>query len=578
MEFIYPYTVEYFNATIDIIEQKEKITFNKLFQEWLIILRQTKIESAGHRKRKHSKPTKYTPSKNEFSKILKKMIEDGYLMKVVNEKSKLTLKEINYQLTENAKRLLQMNILKLDSRQLVFKRIYEEFFTIPDFLESVYKKVLLEDPYDELYEMVPLSERIVKQITIRSESEFDTFLKKLDINQEKLEWGVVSYGGNSSRIAEILYPFNISSRRLEEVKKCYWNEENDQTKVKEKLMLICTRMKDSLDDLDFWIRRIENWEIEKKGSNDIIPNLIAREFFVFIPGVTIQDILHGKDGLFEESEVQQGIDILRSVGLITAKIFGKEIRYIIADNQLRDLVSAIKTALISEFGYLLTKWEWFEVPTDQEREQMNSIFGRNEFAGLSTSLEIKLSEHKKSMRKCKNVDDYHELLYENSSSYQKLAAGIKLDMYKETRIQKPETTKQHLEDVKRYRQYLKNQLQRHIDELIMTYDEEGVEELKMDFTAIIEKYSFLRDIIGKICPKLFEPPNKELQAAILHREASRQMGAAELAKQMNAITPSSMEKDRRILKHVRYIHGKNGKEMPVLDLDNMLDEQLTKEE
>jgi hypothetical protein len=520
MEFIYSYTAEYFNALVDIIEEKGKMTFNRLFQEWLKVLRQTKIRSTKHRKRKHSKRTKYTPSKKEFSNILKKMVDDGYLRKVVNEKSKLTLKETNYQLTENARKLLQMKILKRDDKQQVFKRIYEEFFTMPDFFEGVVKKALLEDPYDELYEKVPLSERIVKQITIGSESEFDIFLKKLDINHEKLEWGVVSYGGKSSIIAEILYPFNISPSRLKLQKKRYWSQQNGITKVKEKLMLICFPIKDSPEDLDFWIRRIEKWELEKTGSDEIIPKLISKEFFVFIPGVTTEDILRRKDGLFEESKVQEGIDILASIRLIKVNLFGNQVRYIIADDQLHDLISSIKTALICELDYLLSKWQWFEVPTPQERERMGTIFGKKEFGKLSTSLEIKLSEHKKRMRKCKIVDEYYELLYENSSSFQKLAAGITLGRYKESRRKRPETRKEHLEDVKRYRQHLRKHLDRDLDELIMTYDEEGIEELKMNFGAVIEKYSFLRDIMAKICPKIFEPPNKELQKAIVQREIS----------------------------------------------------------
>jgi hypothetical protein len=579
MEFIYPYTVEYFNVIIDILEKKGKMTFNKLFQEWVKTLRQYNIQFVKNRKRKHSKPTKFTPSKKVFSNILNKMVDDSYLRKEVNEKSKLTLKEINYQLTENAKKLLQMNILKMDNKQPVFKRIYEEFFTIPDFFEAVYKKALLEDPSDELYEKIPLSERIVKQITIKSDFEFDTFLKNLDIRQDKLEWGVVSYGGKSSMIADILYPFDISPARLEEQKKLYWNEEKGQTKLKEKLMLICIPIKETQEDLDFWIRRIEEWEIEKKGRDDINPNLISREFFVFISGVTTQDILQGNDGLLEgsEVEVQEGIDILKRVGLIKAKTFGMEIRYIIADNQLHDLISGIKTALMAELGYLLTKWEWFEVPTPQERERMECIFGKKEFGKLSTSLELKLFEHKKSMRKCKNVDEYHELFYENSSSFQRLASGITLDGYKESRRKKPVTRKEHLQDVKRYRQHLREQLQRFLDELIMNYDEEGIEELKMDFGEIIEKYSFIRDIVRKICPKVFEPPNKELQKAIIQREVSREMALTEFAKHMEAITPLSMETDRRTLKYVEYIQVKNGRFMPVLNLDKMSDEQLSEE-
>lgn len=554
------------------------MSFNKLFEEWVNVLRKTNIQSIKHRKRKHSKPKKFSPSKNTLSDILKRMVDDGYLKKIVDEKSKLKLKKTNYQLTQDARKLLQMNILRIVDKKVIFKTIYEEFFTMRDFFQRLYKKVLLQDPYDELYENVLLSEGTVKQITFTSDSEFDTFIKKLGLERENLGWGVVSYGGKSSKISEILYPFDISSRHLNRQKKDYWNELRGQTKVVEHLMLICNPITETREDLDFWIRRIEKWEIEKGYNNDIIPKLISRKFLVFIPGITEKDILISKDTLIEQPDVQEGIGILKSVGLINAKLFGTEIRYLIADNQLHDFISAIKSALISELGYLLTKWEWFEIPTPQERERMEAIFGKNEFQKLSTSFEIKLSEHKRSMRKCKNVDEYHRLLYEDSSTYQRLAADITLYMYKGSRIIEPDTKKNHLNDVKRYRQYLSEHLQRNLDQLIMTYDEEGIEELKMDFRAIIEKYSFLRDIIGKICPKAFELPNKELQRLIIQREHSRREAATIFARQMDAITPLSMETDRRVLKHVEYIHGKNGRVMPVLNLGKISDEQLTEEE
>jgi hypothetical protein len=462
----------------------------------------------------------------------------------------------------------------MDNKQPVFKRIYEEFFTIPDFFEAVNKKALLEDPYDELYEKIPLSERIAKQITIKSEFEFDTFLKNLDIRQDKLEWGVVSYGGKSSMIADILYPFDISPGRLDERKKSYWNEENHKARVKEDLMLISFPKKDSPDDLNFWITRIEKWNIEKKGSIDFISKLISRKYVIFLPGVTEEDISLSNDGMLEKSKVQEGLDILENVGLIKAKELGEQIRYIIADNQLHDLISAIKTAFISELNYLLTKWELFEVPNIQERERMESIFGKK-FGRLATQLEIKLYEHKMKMRSCEDVDAYNDLLKKDyiSSSFGEFILDGYFNEYKNQRIMFPTTRNEKKKDIERFRKYLMNKLQRKVDELIMTYDEEGIEELKIDFGAIVEKYSFLREIMGKVCPKVFEPPNKELQAAIVRRATSREMAAAEFTRQMDAITHSSMESDRRVLKHVEYIHGKNGRVIRILNLDKMLDEE-----
>jgi DNA-binding PadR family transcriptional regulator len=576
MEFKYTYPVEYVNAIINLLEQNREMTSKKLYNEWIKILRDTTIESVKHRKREHSKPTQYTPSLTTFSEILKNMVDDSYVRKKKDEKSKRTLKETYYQLTDDAKVLLQLNILKMDDRQSTFKRIYEEFFAMRDFFESVYQKALLGDPYDEIDEKISLSEQAVKQIAFISEFGFENFLKKIGIEKKKLEWGKVTYGQMSPLISEILYPFN-SNMDLTALKKRYWKE-NPSVKVKENLMFICYPIRESLDDLEFWIRRIEKLEIVKKHVFDIIPKVISKQFIFFIPGVTDVDILSNNDSLLGISEIHEGINILEKVGLIKTKLFGNEIRYVIADNQLQDFISSIKSAFIAEFMYLLAKWEWFEVPTTQEQKRMGSIFGEKQFSKLSTALEIKLHEHKKRMRKCKNVDEYQELLNENSTYFERLSSDITLDLYKQHRQQMPNTTKEHLQDVKNYWHYRRDKLQKHIDDIIMTYDEEGIEELKMNFDLIIHKYSFLKEILGKICPKAFEPPNIDLQEAITNRENSRQLGFEKLARQLNAITPSSLEKDRRIIKHVEYSQGKNGKVQPILNLDRMSDEQVTKDE
>lgn len=571
----------YYNTIIDVLEENEKLTFNKLYKEWLSILRQSKNQFGKHRKkrnkRKHSKLTRYTPSKTKFSEIIKKMVQYNYLKKVEYESSKRKYKDTYYFLTDNSRRLLQMNILRMDDKQLQFRRIYEEFFTIPDFFQSINKKVLEEDPYDELYEKIPLSERIAKWLAFSTDQDFNSFLVSLDLKEEDLEWGTASYGGTSSIIAGILYPSNISSSHLVERKKQYWNEKNHLTKTKEDLMLICVPRNESIGDPDFWIKRIEEWNIEKKGRYGIISKLKSREYVVFIPGVTEEDILVKNEGLLLPSNLREALDILRGFGLVEAKLFGREIRYIISDKQLNDFVASIKTSFITEIDYLLTKWEWFEIPTPGEKERMESIFGKNEFSSISTSLEIKLSEHKKDMRKCKNIDEYFQLINGRSNMYEKLAADITFEVYKESRTVIPVTKQDHLKDVKRYHQYLRNKLVSNLDNLIMNYDEEGIEELKMDFEEIIAKYSFLHDILNNLCPKVFEPPNKELQEDIKNREASRQLAAQEFAKQMNTITPSSMESNRRIIKHIDYVQGKNGKVQPVLNLDKLLDEQVTEE-
>lgn len=75
-----------------------------------------------------------------------------------------------------------------------------------------------------------------------------------------------------------------------------------------------------------------------------------------------------------------------------------------------------------------------------------------------------------------------------------------------------------------------------------------IEELKMEFVDVLQKYRFLHDIIDRIFPHIFDPPNEEIQQFIRERELGREIGATELARRLNRITPTRFETDRRILK------------------------------
>jgi DNA-binding PadR family transcriptional regulator len=247
MEFIYPYTLEYYNAIIDILEKKGKMTFNKLFEEWVKVLRQTKIKSKKHMKSKHSKPTKYTPSKSQLSDILTKMADDTYLTKLVDEKSKRMLKETKYELTEDARKLLQINILRIEDKQTIFKRIYEKILFY-DFFKRVHTRVLqvLQQPgflrIQETSMLFP--DRTVKEITIDSEHEFNNFLSKIDIEHDQLNWGTTA-DGYSSGIERIIYPHNNPLKYLQKLKKQYWKENDHQLNKHERVWLICFPMNDN---------------------------------------------------------------------------------------------------------------------------------------------------------------------------------------------------------------------------------------------------------------------------------------------------------------------------------------------
>ena len=100
MEFKYStfQEAEFFNGIVNVLETSGKLNSNKLYNNWLLSVRQAEIISKKHRRRKHlKKDVQYTPSKTEFIKLLDGMVNHGYLLKNRDQHSKLNLKPYFYQ-------------------------------------------------------------------------------------------------------------------------------------------------------------------------------------------------------------------------------------------------------------------------------------------------------------------------------------------------------------------------------------------------------------------------------------------------------------------------------------------------
>lgn len=47
----------------------------------------------------------------------------------------------------------------MGDKQDVFKKIYEKILMMPDFFDKLYQKILENDPFDDLLEKIPMSDR-----------------------------------------------------------------------------------------------------------------------------------------------------------------------------------------------------------------------------------------------------------------------------------------------------------------------------------------------------------------------------------------------------------------------------------
>ena len=243
--------------------------------------------------------------------------------------------------------------------------------------------------------------------------------------------------------------------------------------------------------------------------------MISRVYHIFIPGVTVEDVLEDNGNNFKKSEVEEAIDILEKSKLIKREIFDVN-RFSIADDDLHTFISGVKELFRTEISLLVSKWELFESPTEEEKKRMEWIFGEKEFKQISTKLEINLAQHKKRMRNCKNVEEYTKRLNEESLS----SWGTRLEIYKQQR-KEPTNKKENKLDIDKYRQYLRDDLERLIDTLPVNPDHEGIHEIRITYAKTIQEYSFLRDVVKMICPNVMKPITQEMEKEVEEYELRR---------------------------------------------------------
>jgi hypothetical protein len=471
-------------------------------------------------------------------------------------------KDVIYSLSENAKRLLQLNLLGEDWEKIrSFNMIYERFFL----------SELVNDP----------------SLLLRTENEFDSFLSELGVKRESLDWGAEStaeYGDSLGLINEnTKVPESLRRKNVKE----YWQEKEGQTTVYDHLVFVCFPKRPH--NLDIVVYRVEQWQINRNSPN----KLLGREYTAIIPGVSIEDVANGRTPKFGYIDVEKAFDLLKQANLIEFAFrfrFRGQMRYKVKDEDernhaglgLRNLLSTLKTFHNEEFRLLSIKWKLFEGPTDDERKRWTWILGEQKANGIFKDIELKRYENKKGMRQCKNTLEYHKFLnsvcpnesvsaaygpwpygsilddfrlereHENEEkekaekeriikenpSRKRLGKGEKEWRKKKRRISKKEMTNDKI----RYEQYLKERLEAQIEHLPINLENEGIRDFRIAFSVTLQKYPFLYQIMRYICPGIFkfELTNEEVETGMAYNEIERW----KIASLYRIYNPTTKEKKR----------------------------------
>jgi hypothetical protein len=465
-------------------------------------------------------------------------------VRIVNKQDQGRGGKVSYSLTERARKLIKLKLLGVDNIDKIKLHL------------KIYEKILL-------YEFFHAPIRIIS-----SEQEFDKLLSRLNKTKADVKWAITSTGNNYDSVELVYGNISGNGRPVDEplpkmsspafpstAVKEYWQRRGGKKTVLAEIEFICHPIP---NNIDFWITKREYWQINKNSKH----KKYATEYRFTLPGVSIEEFLENDsmDLGFDRSYIEESFNLLEQIGLIKPiYVFQDETRFKIMDN-LRELITALNDLCQVELNLLLYKWKHFDEPSHQEKKRWQWLLSEKEANRIFRDVEMERCENRKRMRECKNVEEYHGFLMKDITQFQQWSIDDMFNKYKIEREQEKRqqekreqekkkqsgkrwirtkkirgTKKELKDDIIKYRVYHREKLNTYLEYLPANLEEEGVEHFKMLFSKTIEEYPFLHDILKNICPKAFEPDNKELQSTIIKNEEEKDIGTEIIALRLNAL-------------------------------------------
>jgi hypothetical protein len=425
-------------------------------------------------------------------------------------------KKVLYSLTDVAKKQVQLKMIA-HPKHSIFRKIFQKFF---------------------FYE-VHYSPRKV----ISTEKEFDKFLSELNIPREKLRCGLWSEVGTSDVIAREIYRVDGMSARSRKYHnaqmKEYWLMKEEQSKVVEDINFICSLKQ---NNVNIAITKIERWEINKNSSH----KKFRTNYVYELPGVSMEEFMNNEwlRTRFKLTDVKEAFNLLQKNHLAEiALIVHNQIRFRLTDNVLRNFIEAIRDIHLAEYRFLMYKWQYFDAPSHEELKRWILLMGEEVASKFFKNMEIERRKYKKMKDDCKSIEEFIEnldkdtLLINGEPDKDTLYFGWhdEFEIYGRQRKTEPATPKTEIEDFEMYR---RGRLEHHLEFLPANLEDEGIEEVKMMFKDIIERYPFLHDVMRIVCPYVFEPANIDMQAKIIDDKISKDVGTELLARRLRAVNLS----------------------------------------
>jgi hypothetical protein len=428
------------------------------------------------------------------------MVEDNILHRSSEYSSKLG--RVYYSLTEDVRKMRDLNILGLSEDHIQFKRIYKKFF---------------------LYEILHS-----RPISISSERWLDEVLLQLKVSRNNLNWEKVTDKSN--------YFLNrdLGSKQYNQ----YLNGGDAESKM------VIYHIDYTYQPIpEVWITKREYWEATKYSKT-----IFLTKYMLTLPGASIKEMSkydHFSDSKFEYDIIKKALILLKQNGLIKiALIFRNEIRYVIADEKLHKLIRIIGDTFKQELSLLIYKWRHFSEEIPEEEDRLKWIFDEKVAKSIVQAARISRYENRKAREKCKGIVEYKEYLKQKCVSKSELLLIDKeFETYNNKRKNNKDTTKSQKKDIQEYFKIREE----HFKEIESNFVNK-IKVIKKNYKKTIQEYSFLfRHILSNFCPLLLKQLDKIAFKPINREEFRRRAGITELILSA-AMEPKQTKIPNKILK------------------------------
>lgn len=379
----------------------------------------------------------------------------------------------------------------------------------------------------KIYERILFYEAFHKQDRIMSsERKLDTFLSKFNLKSKDIAWYRTETEENMD-VNDLIYSGRQSESERKKFAYEYWKERKEKESTILEEIEFCTYLKvnshnppitkPNYFERKLLITKTDYWQINRHSKNI----KYATDYRYSLEGFTVEEFLENESvgSEFKPRDVEEAFSLLKENGLIKPKaVLPDEIRYVIADEDLAGFLNSLAFLHEEELDRLSLKWMAVQGPTAEEEEIIKSLYGKEEGARAFGFAEI-MSRHedRKKIKEYKNAKEYNEYLKEKycRTIFDRSIYDGMLEEYEKGRKKIPTTKEQLKNDVLKYSKYFKEELKKEVDRLIEDVIQLHLEEKRYDYRDIIKKYDFLHDIMKRVCIKMFNPPNKELQSKVI---------------------------------------------------------------